>query len=504
MNFGTLFLECADTFGDRLAIEQDEIKLTYSQLLNRTRRLAQILIDKGAKRGSNVTLLMSNDYRFPECFFGIMMAGATVSPINIKLGTDTLAFIINDSEAEILICNAELESTANVLLNKVSSLKHVIIVGDEYENMIFNTSPLEDIVNTEADDTAVLMYTSGTTGRPKGCMLTHKGKWWLTQTMAKALEVDENDKVLIVGPLYHANAMWGNFFPILYVGGTATIMKQFDKTETLIAIHQFQPTFTSGTPAMFSLMLSQEEEMRTLDFSSLKFIMVGSSPVYEELMNEIQDHWKCEVLEGYGLTEGGVVATSLRNSEKKIGSTGPALPGVKVRIINSESGVDCLAGEIGELWIQSPALLKGYWKLPEVTKEKIGDGWLKTRDLMEMDDAGNLYFKGRKDDMINCGGENIYPREVETILLLHPSVAETAVIPVKHKLKGEVPVAWVVLNKDNPANEDQLIKYCLENGPKYAHPRRIFFKDSLPLSGTNKVDIKQLIKETEHLLPYGL
>ena len=504
MNFGTLFLECADTFGDRIAIEQDEIKLTYSQLLNRTRRLAQILINKGAKKGSNVTLLMSNDYRFPECFFGIMMTGATVSPINIKLGHDTLSYIINDSEAEILICNSELESLANSLLSKVSSLEHLILVGNEYENIIVNTSPLEDIVDTQGDDTGVLMYTSGTTGLPKGCMLTHKGKWWLTQTMAKALEVNENDKVLIVGPLYHANAMWGNFFPILYVGGTATIMKQFDKTETLIAIHQFKPSFTSGTPAMFSLMLSQAEEMSTLDFSSLKFIMVGSAPVNEELMHEIQDLWRCEVLEGYGLTEGGVVATSLRNSEKKIGSTGPALPGVKVRIFNSESSRDCQTGEIGELWIKSPALLKGYWKLPEVTEKKIGDGWLKTGDLMEMDEDGHLYFKGRKDDMINSGGENIYPKEVETILLLHPSVAETSVIPVKHKLKGEVPIAWVVLNKDNIASEDQLKKHCLENGPKYAHPRRIFFKDSLPLSGTNKVDTKQLIKETEHLLPHGL
>src|SRR2546428_555786 len=249
-----------------------------------------------------------------------------------------------------------------------------------------------------------------------------------------------------------------------------------------------------------------EAKMVEVEPDAPALLMCGSAPVPEELMKAIIERFQCEVVETYGLTEGGANVLTPRWGIKKIGSTGLPVPEVEIRVVHMEdSSRDVAPGEVGELWSRSPANALGYYKQPEVTAERFTpDGWLRTGDLVRRDEQGYVYFIGRKDDMINCGGENIYPKEVETILLSHPAVADVCVVAAPHQIKGQAPVAWVVLHQGRDATEDEIKDFFLARGPAYAHPRRVFFVDRLPISGTNKIDRKALEQETRKRLPEGL
>jgi long-chain acyl-CoA synthetase len=278
---------------------------------------------------------------------------------------------------------------------------------------------------------------------------------------------EPRDKGLVMGPLYHANALWACLLPMLYVGGTVTILLGFDPMPVLTAIDRYRPTFTSGTPSMYTLLLAQREALARYDVSSIELLMCGSAPVPGELMEAIIERFRCEVVETYGLTEGGANVLTPRWGIKKIGSTGLPVPDVEIRVVGVEDPTrDAAPGEVGELWSRSPANALGYYKQPEVTAERFtSDGWLRTGDLVRRDEQGYVYFVGRKDDMINCGGENIYPKEVETILLSHPTVAEVCVVAAPHPLKGQAPVAWVVLHQGREASEDEIKDFFLARGP---------------------------------------
>jgi long-chain acyl-CoA synthetase len=228
--------------------------------------------------------------------------------------------------------------------------------------------------------------------------------------------------------------------------------------------------------------------------------------VPEELMSRLVERFGCEICETYGLTEGGANVLSPRWGVKKLGSTGLPVPDVEIEVRDPEDPPRvCGIGEIGELWTRSPANALGYLKQPDVTAQRFtADGWLRTGDLVRRDEQGYVYFCGRTDDMISVGGENVYPKEVETILLQHPAVADVGVVPAAHPVKGEAPVAWVVLRPGAEAAEDELRQFFLANGPAYAHPRRVFFRDALPVSGTNKLDRERLQREAAELLPDGL
>jgi acyl-CoA synthetase (AMP-forming)/AMP-acid ligase II len=238
----------------------------------------------------------------------------------------------------------------------------------------------------------------------------------------------------------------------------------------------------------------------------MRLMLCGSAPVPDELMTALQTRFHCEVVEGYGLTEGGANVESPRWGIRKLGSAGLPVPDVEIRVVDIDDlSRECRPDEVGELWTRSPANAIGYYKQPDVTAERFtSDGWLRTGDLVRRDDQGYLYICGRKDDMMNCGGENIYPKEVETILLQHPQVDEVCVVPVPHRVKGEAPVAWVVLRSPGAATEQEIRQFFLQRGPAYAHPRRVFFIERLPVSGTNKIDRMSLTKEARRLLPDGL
>jgi long-chain acyl-CoA synthetase len=511
-NFGEIFWRAARLYPDKVVIEQGDVTLTYAQLEERTQRVARLLAQSGIGRGDKVMLMLPNDYRFAEILFGILRAGAVAVPANIKLGTDALAYVAEHSDSKLLIGHADLADKIAALTD-AAPVFHIVLMVDgglesttDYETALAATPAGFETVPVDLSDTAMLMYTSGSTGRPKGCLLSHESKWFNARSNVKAMLHDETEKALITGPLYHANALWGSMLPMLYVGGAMAILPGFDAAQVITAIDRYKPTFMSGTPSMFALLLAQREALAMHDVSSINLLMCGSAPVPEELMNAIQRQFNCDVCETYGLTEAGANVLSPRWGIKKLGSTGLPAPGFEVRIVSLDDETrDCAPYEVGELWARSPANASGYYKEPEITAERImPDGWLRTGDLMMADEQGYIYFRGRRDDMINVGGENLYPKEVETILLTHPSVADVCVVPAPHKVKGYAPVAWVVLHTGMDASEDELKTYFLERGPAYAHPRRVFFIDVLPVSGTNKLDRKFLTGEAARRLPDGL
>jgi long-chain acyl-CoA synthetase len=509
-NIGRLIDDAVTLTPDRPALVAGDVSLTYRELAERAARVAAGLRGLGVRPGDVVALALGNDWRFVECVLGTARVGAVSLLVNVKLGGDTLAYIADHSDARVVVATEALAERADALRAGGAAVEHVVAVGElhdalPYAEVFRAADPDRRVADVSPDALALLMYTSGSTGKPKGVMLSHSNTWWQARSSARTFLLDSHDRALIMGPLYHANALWAGMLPMLHVGGGLVVLEDFDPAAALAAIDRHAVTYTSGTPSMFSLLLA-EAERGAYDGSSLEVLMCGSAPVPEELMARLVERFGCEICETYGLTEGGANVISPRWGIKKLGSTGLPVPDVEIKVCDPEDPASELGpGAIGELWTRSPANALGYLKQPDVTAARFTpDGWLRTGDLVRRDDEGYVFFCGRTDDMISVGGENVYPKEVETVLLEHPAVEDVAVVPAAHPVKGQAPVAWVVLRPGGEATEDELRRFSLDRGPAYAHPRRVFFVDSLPLSGTNKLDRARLERETAERLPGGL
>jgi acyl-CoA synthetase (AMP-forming)/AMP-acid ligase II len=290
--------------------------------------------------------------------------------------------------------------------------------------------------------------------------------------------------------------MVGAVKPMLLCGGSVVILPGFDPVEVIRSIARYKVTYMTGVPAMFSMILSEREELHSNDVKSLRYAVCGSAEVSEELVAEFQAAFpEAIIAESYGLTEGGPDPIgNCRYGLIKRGSCGRQIPRSDVKIVGEDGVTELGCNQVGELSTRNPGLAKGYWKLPEVTKKKFRDGWLYTGDLMRRDEDGFFYFVGRKDDMINVSGENVYPKEIVDILLRHPNVRDASVVPLRHPIKGAVPVAFIVQSQNGSTSAEELKQFFLKYGAPYAYPRRIYFLDSMPLSGTGKVDRAQLAK----------
>ena len=488
----------------------DGREFSYAELDERARRFAGLLPAMGVKPGETVALATGNDWRFVECLIGTLMAGAVALLVNVKLSRETLAYISGHSETKLIVADAALGDRISAMAEASPGLKATLAIGDgvdaiDYDGALASATPLQEIRPADPNSLALLMYTSGSTGRPKGCMLSHSNTWWQARSSARCMLMDQSDIGLVMGPLYHANALWAILLPMLFVGGSFVILRQFERRSVLESIGQHGITYTSGTPSMYSLLLA-DPDIDRVDVSSIKLLQCGSAPVPEELMTRIKARFQCDVVETYGLTEAGANVLTPRWGIKKPGSTGLPVPDVEIKItVADHPDRHCQPGEVGELWSRSPANALGYLHEPELTAERFWPGgWMRTGDLMRRDEQGYCYFCGRTDDMISVGGENVYPKEVETIVLSHPGVADVAVVSAVHAIKGFAPVAFVVLKPGALPTEDDIKQHFLAHGPAYAHPRRVFFTDSLPMSSTNKLDRGALKARASELLPDGL
>ncbi len=342
----------------------------------------------------------------------------------------------------------------------------------------------------------MLPYTSGSTGLPKGVPLTHAGLIWCFDAQRKVMMVDHTERALVAVPAYHVNGMAGALAPSLLAGGSVVFLPGFEPLAVIEAIARHRVTFMPGVPAMYYALLDQRDAVAAHDLSSLRFVSIGSATAPPELLRRIGETFGVPVLEGYGLTEGGPVCAKLpRLGIRKPGSCGLPFPGAEIKVMALDGAAELAPDEVGELWVRTPGNTRGYYKRPDLTAERLlPDGWLKTGDLGRKDADGYLYFAGRKDDMINCGGENVYPKEVEDLLLRHPAVAAACVVPAPHPTKGQAPVAYVVPRDGLRIEEPTLKQFCLEHGPAYAHPRRVYLLDALPLTGVGKPDRTELTR----------
>jgi long-chain acyl-CoA synthetase len=495
-NLGYYLTEWAERSPSRTAVIDlfggKERIIDYGTLDDRMTMFANVLLSLGMEPGERLIMSVSNRIEFMEIMFGAMRAGIVPVPINTGLSADVIDYIIGDSD-----CRGGLvEPIANTVIADIVDQHQLGVklildgVRDEwndYETAMAGVEPTLAPTRLSDDHICFQAYTSGSTGRPKGVPLTHAGQVWWLDCYARYWPPNPDARSLVAVPLYHKNAMAGAAKPRLVAGGSFVLMPQFNAQKFLQNIENYKVTTIGGVPTVFSLILQEQEMLQNLDLSSLQLAIVGSAPVHDELFEEMRDKLGCEVMQSYGLTEGGPVmfGPPVEGGTTPIGSAGKPWPEGEVKLVDTE-GDDSV--NIGELWVRNPGVISGYHNLPKINAERIVDGWLRTGDLFRRDEDDFYYFVGRTDDMFNCGGENIYPQEVENLLMSHPAVNEACVVPVPYRTKGDAPVTMLSLIKGADADEEEIKSYCLKNGPAYAHPRRIIIVDELPLSGARKID----------------
>jgi long-chain acyl-CoA synthetase len=481
-----------DLFGGR------EREITYRALDVRMDRVAAMLAGLGARTGERIGVLVGNRVEFLEIFFGAMRMGAIPVILNTRLAADTLGAIFADAGCRIAVIDPDCNRHAVAIAERLP-LVHRIALADvsmknsppagflAYEDALAAAGravappPLGD------DAQAFQPYTSGSTGRPKGAIMTHRGMLWYVAHNQRHWPASPQDRGCVALPLFHKNALRGTVKPMLFAGGSFVLMPGFDARTYVETLAKYRCTFSRGVAAVFTMVLEQRDYLDTLDLSALRSMSIGSAVVPPELLAAVEralPHVKMS--ESYGLTEGGSpFRAPLDGRSVPRGSVGVQAPDIEVRLLDP-AGREHQSD--GELLIRSPYVCLGYHNQPEVTAAKLDDGWLRTGDIFHRDADGFWFFRSRVDDMFSCGGENVYPKEVENVLFTHPDVADAVVAPVPHAVKGFVPAAMVIARAGARLSEASLKAHCLERGPAYAHPRFIAIVPQLPLSGAGKID----------------
>ena len=452
-------------------LSEGEDVYTYAQLETQIEAQADVL---GIDQKDRIGLLANNSAAFVSTFFAIMRRGGVAVPINTKFPRDTLAHITQDAELKFaFVEESENEQLPNDLDQRKLSLRQ-------------STKSSTGLVTPEFGQPGLVLYTSGSTGMPKGVLLSHDSQWAMVDRLKLAMSGAIG---IIAAPLYHMNGLLG-LWSLFAGGGTVVLMPRFEARAYLQAVHDHRVNVITGVPTMLSLMLKEQDLLKSLDLSCVAGISVGSAPLSETLIEQVQDLFpNASIRNGYGTTEAGAMMFGAHPEGIPVPSLSLGYPQthVEVRLVdgtNSDEGV---------LEIKTPAAMNGYLNLPEKTAEKMdAQGWITTGDIMRRDENGFFYFVGRDDDMFNCGGENIYPGEVERIMESDPRVAESCVVPIADEIKGQKPVAFVVTAVGHDLTEQAVKDVVLENAPAYMHPRQVYFLEEMPLAGTNKIDRKAL------------
>jgi len=432
----------------------------------------------GLNPGERIGILSLNRFEFVATLLGAMRAGVVPVPVNIKLAADTAQYILNDAGARLVFIEAEFRKLLPQGTRTVEYGKDFDAFLDPGAPGTF--APFEP----KPDSVAIQPYTSGSTGRPKGVLLSHHGQNWSRLILAHTRGTTEHDVILVAAPLYHKNAL-NAIKQGLTAGAKLVLMPQFNIERYIEAMGRYRATVISGVPTMMSMLLTRKDLLAKIDTSSVRTIMMGSAPSSAQLLHELKHTFpNAQALVVYGVTEGGPVPLGPHPEGKPrpLGSIGFPYAGTEAKLVNGPSPDE------GELALKNPGILLGYHNLPQETAKRVREGWYYTGDICRRDAEGWYYFVGRNDDMFVCGGENIFPIEVETLLEKHPAVHQAYVMPFEHALKDKVPYAFVVLREGIKTSEGDLKQFTIAHGPAYQHPRRVFFLEQLPLAGTNKVD----------------
>lgn len=504
INIGDLLARRAFLNGSREAYVDGNagLRLTFRELNGRCNRMANALMGAGIRPGDRIALLMMNGAEFIETYFAIAKIGGIIVPLNWRLVPDELEFILKDSGARMLVFGEAFIDTATELFCRGdrTDVKEWIQTAAgrgetqfarDYVSFRDAAVDSEPRLRGKDDDLLYIMYTSGTTGLPKGVVHTHSTTFWAMMTFTVTSDLRDGDTYLAALPMFHVGALT----PItlnVYRGVTSVVMREFDAAHAweLIAEEKIQTGLL--VPAMLNFM-AQVPDLSRFDHSSLRWIQSGAAPLPVNLIQTYQD-LGIEIHQIYGLTEtcGPACVINAENAVAKIGSTGRAFFHTDVRVVDTE-GVECPPNEQGEVWVRGPHIMKEYWNRPEATRDTLVDGWLRTGDVAIMDEEGFVYIQDRIKDMIISGGENVYPAEVENVMLAHPEISEVAVIGQPSDRWGESPLA-VVVRKNDMLTEADVLKFCDGKLARFKLPKGVVFVDEIPRNPSGKV-LKRLLRE---------
>ncbi|MFO7784731.1 MAG: long-chain-fatty-acid--CoA ligase [Thermodesulfobacteriota bacterium] len=510
MPLDELLPKAVKLFPNREAVVCGGLRLDYRSFAERVWRLANGLDSLGLKKGDRVAILHENCHVFLEAYFAAAHLGLILVPLNFRLSPRELAMILNDSGSAVLIAQNKFQDEVKGLAGFSCNMKRIIWTQKtagpeemEYEDLL-NGQPTVPPQNRglRDDDVAQLYYTSGTTGRPKGVMLTHKNvKSHALGTIAE-FNLTDRDHWFHVAPLFHLADAWATF-AITWTGGKHVIVPAFEPLRVLSLIQEEKITLSNLIPTMLNMMVNQPE-VGGFDFSSLRVILSGGAPIAPEVVRKIVDTFKCDYIQTYGMTETSpyltlsILKDHLKglSREKQLefkASTGREFINVSLKVVDPNgSEVARDNREVGEIIVKGDTVTPGYWNLPDETEKALRDGWLHTGDLAVINEEEYVTIVDRKKDMIITGGENVYSTEVENVLYTHDAVLEAAVIGVPDPKWGEAVKACVVLKPGQKASQEEIIAFCKANLAGYKAPKSVHFLDALPRTGSGKIYKKGL------------
>ena len=486
LNLASIVTESAGRGPDSPAVRLNELELTYAELDDRSARLAALLAEHGLQPGDRVGVMLPNVPDFPIAYYGALRAGGIVVPMNVLLKRREIVFYLGDSGAKILIAwhgfGEEARAGAEEAGAELIEVEPVAFAAtlDRHE-------PTAGVAETDPDDTAVILYTSGTTGRPKGAELTHFNLSRNADIASRTTcGVQQGDVVLGSLPLFHSFGQTVSMNASLRVGATLTLLPRFDPGEALETMQRDRVTHFYGVPTMYGALLHHPGR-EEYDTSSLRTCITGGASMPVEVLRGFEQAFECIVLEGYGLSETSPVASSNHpEMERKPGSIGTPLEEVEMRVVD-EDDHEVAQGEVGEIVIRGHNVMKGYWQQPDATAEAMRGGWFHSGDMARIDEEGYFFIVDRKKDLIIRGGYNVYPREVEEVLYEHPKIREAAVLGVPHDQWGEEIGAAVVLHEGEELSAEECSEYVKERIAAYKYPRLVWFLDDLPKGPTGKI-----------------
>jgi long-chain acyl-CoA synthetase len=497
MNLAVLAERNVQRFGEYESLIFEDRAYTNVEQLRGARRFANALVSLGVEPGDRVAVMMPNGVEVGQAYTGISAAGGVVVPIVFLLAVPEINHILADARPMVLVTGPDFVPTARAATEGLAEPPRVVVTGDAapegmdaWEGLVASQAPAFAPVDRDGDDLAVIMYTGGTTGRPKGVMITHGNLLWMAETLSRETNVGPDDVGLMALPVSHLFGMIAGLTGQV-LGTRGVLLKWFEAGEVLRSIETYGVTSIPMVPTM-ALFLLQHSDATATDTSTLRTVLLSAAPVPLDLKQRFAERFGCEVLEAYGQTEASpAIAIEREGEEKRPGSCGRAISGVDVAIIG-EDGSALQPGEVGEICARSPGIMKGYFGLPEATAEALRDDWLHTGDMGYLDADGYLYVTDRKKDLIIRGGFNVYPRDVEEVLHQHPGVAEAAVVGRPDPAMGEVVVAFVVKAPGSEVAEDDLLAFCRDRLARYKSPSEIRFTGYLPKSPIGKILKKDL------------
>src|SRR4051794_7085445 len=486
LNLASIVTDSAERTPEAVAVRLGPLELTYGELDDRSARIAALLRQNGLQQGDRVGVMLPNVLEFPISYYGVLRAGGVVVPMNVLLKRREIAFYLEDSGAELLLgWHGFAEEARDGAADAGAELLEV--EPEAFAELLGDREPDPDLADTGEEDTAVILYTSGTTGKPKGAELTHFNLARNSDISARTTSsIRPGDVVLGALPLFHSFGQTVSMNASLRVGATLTLLPKFEPGEALEIMQRDAVTHFYGVPTMYGALLHPPERERW-DTSPLRICITGGAPMPVEVLRGFERAFGCEVLEGYGLSETSPVASSNHPGRpRKAGSIGTPLEEVEMKVVD-ENDEEVPQGEVGEIVIRGHNVMKGYWRRPDATEEAMRGGWFHSGDMARVDEDGYFFIVDRQKDLIIRGGYNVYPREVEEVLYEHPKIREAAVLGLPHDEWGEEIGAAVVLHEGQELSPVEVSEYVKERIAAYKYPRVVWFLDELPKGPTGKI-----------------